>query len=143
VPRIALRLPRVSADEVDVPTLGDGSLADPQFAAWLGGMSKFVVRRTRKHGQWYSVAQDFLVAGVGTTKVAADENLVGLLNAYLWSWYANERPFAECWRPMEPLHGARLRAMVPTRLRRFVLSLVRRRVTLDLRTGARDSAHFA
>ena len=78
----------------------NGSIGDPpdRFAAWVD--SHMVrVSLTRQHGQWYAVADDFGIAGVGRTKAAALRDAVGLVDTYLRSYFLGGRPYQEALRP--------------------------------------------
>jgi hypothetical protein len=67
------------------------------FAAWLG--SPLVrVSLIRQHDQWYAVAKDFGIAGVGPTQQAARASAASVLLAYLRACHADGRPFEQTLR---------------------------------------------
>jgi hypothetical protein len=70
--------------------------ADP-FFEWLE--SPFVrVAGFRKHGQWYAVAEDYNIAGMGPTEEAAYRDVAVLVEAYLRSCYRQGLTYKDSWR---------------------------------------------
>jgi hypothetical protein len=82
------------------------------FRDWLPAFSVRTVVG-RRFGQWYAVATDFRLAGMGASEQEAKEDLSGLLEAYLRSFYVQGRPFVETVRPMSA--RTKLRLMLPLR----------------------------
>jgi hypothetical protein len=75
----------------------------------------------RKHGQWYALATDFQVVGVGLTEQAARNDLSGLLETYLRSIYDEGRPFDDAVRPVGALTKLRLFFSLKPRKRQLLV----------------------
>jgi hypothetical protein len=81
---------------------------DP-FLQWLD--SEFIrVAAHRKHDQWYAIAEDFDIVGMGPTEAAAHREVAGLVEAYLRSFHRDGLRYRDAWRPV-PLR-LRLRNML-------------------------------
>jgi hypothetical protein len=72
---------------------------DPFFDEWLPtDLVRVVV--SQKHDQWYVVAQDFNIAGIGETKAEAERDLLRLVSTYLRSCYAANQSYEQARRPI-------------------------------------------
>jgi hypothetical protein len=92
---------------------------EDQFRAWLSQASfPGRIAKQRKHGQYYLLAIDFNVAGVGTTIPEAERDLARLLRAYFGSYFREGRPFEDAIRP------ARWRTRLAVALGTFVLQRI-------------------
>lgn len=70
--------------------------ADP-FLDWLE--SPFIrVAGLRRHGQWYAIAEDYNIAGMGPTEEAAYLDVAVLVDAYLRSCHREGLSYREAWR---------------------------------------------
>ena len=56
------------------------------FAEWLG-TAAVRVSLARRHGQWYAVAKDLSIVGIGKTEDEASRDVAGLVQAYLSSCF--------------------------------------------------------
>ena len=73
------------------------------FVDWLA--SPFIrVASYRQHDQWYAVAEDFDIVGMGATEGIATQEVVGLVEAYLRSYHRDGLPYEAAWRPI-PFRG--------------------------------------
>jgi hypothetical protein len=95
--------PRADVDGVTSPVRLDA------FASWLGSPVIRVSLR-RSHGQWYAVARDFGIAGVGRSQADAYRDVLRLVEAYLQAVFADGRPYTDAMRPMP--NGRPLRAFI-------------------------------
>ena len=69
------------------------------FVEWLD--SPFIrVASYRQHEQWYAVAEDFDVVGIGTTEGAATQEVAALVEAYLRSYHRDGLSYRAAWRPI-------------------------------------------
>jgi predicted RNase H-like HicB family nuclease len=98
--------------------LTDKALRDETATGFRDWLPRLAVRTIvgRRQGQWYAVATDFCVVGMGSTEEAARENLSGLLHGYLRSFYERGRPFHEAKRPIGTL--TKMRLFMPLRPRK-------------------------
>lgn len=89
--------------------------AAEDYIAWLPRWSThgFVGHR---HQQWYAVAPEFCLVGMGETPDEAHRDLMTLIDAYLHSHYAQGRSFEDARRPFRTL--ATLRMLLPMRRRK-------------------------
>lgn len=102
-----------AAGRADAGAVGSPAPRD-EFTAWLDSPVARVTRH-RAHGQWYVVAEDFGIAGVGATQADAYWDVAGLLDAYLRSCFADGLSYQEALRPRR---APQPWALVPIQLRR-------------------------
>jgi hypothetical protein len=96
-----------------------GSTERNTFYEWLARLSIYTTVG-EQHGQWYAVATDFSVVGMGATKQDACADLTGALESYLRSIYDEQREMQSAWRPLSTIR--RLRMLLPLKHRtRLVL----------------------
>ena len=89
------------------------------FAEWLG--TPIVrVSLARRHGQWYAVAKDLSIVGIGETEDEASRDVAGLVEAYLRSCFLE----GVSYRTAVGRRVGRVRPRAP----RMVYRLVRERV---------------
>jgi hypothetical protein len=70
---------------------------EDDFLDWLE--SPFIrVAAYRQHGQWYAIAEDFDVVGIGKTELAAYRTVAEMTEAYLRTFHREHRTYADAWR---------------------------------------------
>jgi predicted RNase H-like HicB family nuclease len=85
------------------------------FHSWLPKLTVHALIG-RRNGQWYALATEYSVVGMGETEQDARDNLSGLLEAYLRTFYEQGRAFHEARRPVGTL--TRLRLFLPLKPRK-------------------------
>jgi hypothetical protein len=80
----------------DAPVMGTDE--NREFAEWLPSLV-IHVSVTRQHGQFYAVAKEFGIAGVGPTEDAACSNVARLIETYLRSYFREGRPYQDALKP--------------------------------------------
>jgi len=98
--------------------LRDDEARDVSHAGFHSWLPKLTVHTLigRRHGQWYALATDYSVVGMGETEQGARDNLSGLLEAYLRTFYEQGRSFHEARHPVGTL--TRLRLFLPLKPRK-------------------------
>lgn len=71
-----------------------------EFFDWLGSpMVRVVASYDHRYGQWEALAEDYRVASMGPTEVAAIRDLEGLLTARLLAYYEKGIAWEKTLRP--------------------------------------------
>jgi hypothetical protein len=79
----------------------------PDFIAWLKHWSSpgFIGYR---HEQWYAIAPDFCIAGMGRTPYDAFHDLMTMVDSYLHSEYERGHSYEQARRPLGRITTLRL-----------------------------------
>jgi hypothetical protein len=64
-----------------------------------------------QHNQWYAIATDFSIAGVGTTRQDACDDLSALVECHLRSYHDESRQLESAWQPLSLIR--KLRMLIP------------------------------
>lgn len=80
------------------------------FAEWVEGVRVHTIVG-KQHGQWYAVATDFSLSGMGPTMETACENLGALVECYMRSFYDEGTPLDQAIQPLGLLR--KLRMLLP------------------------------
>lgn len=77
------------------------------YSAWLPRWSTqgFIGHR---NDQWYALAPEFCLVGIGQTPDDAHRDLMALIDAYLHSYYTQGRSFEDARRPVGPVATLRI-----------------------------------
>jgi hypothetical protein len=79
----------------------DPEALDPEaMKEWVRPLMHMHVWCRKEHGQWYVLAEEFDITGMGDTEEAAYQDMLGLLAAYLSSHYADGASFEDAMRPI-------------------------------------------
>jgi hypothetical protein len=70
------------------------------FDQWMRGLLSFRVALRREQGQWFALAEDFDITGMGESREDALRDMVGLLSAYLMAHFEDGTPFEQTLRPI-------------------------------------------
>lgn len=80
------------------------------FNEWVAGVQIRTTVGTQR-GQWYAVATDFSIAGMGDTRERACEDLAALVESYLRSFHDQGQNTELSWQPLGRIR--KLRILLP------------------------------